>query len=74
MLDMCLELAKILLKGILTKETELTEKGCFYRHTPFATGPNDSPKDILARIGEGKFTISGGNWDSVSPGAKVSGL
>ena len=39
-------------------------------HTPFATGPNDKPQDILTRIGEGKFTLSGGNWDSVSPAAK----
>lgn len=41
-----------------------------YRHTPFANGPNDTPGDILARIGEGKFSLSGGNWDSVSPLAK----
>ncbi|XP_046353959.1 ribosomal protein S6 kinase alpha-1-like [Haliotis cracherodii] len=39
-------------------------------HTPFANGPNDTPNDILARIGEGKFTLSGGNWDSVSAPAK----
>lgn len=39
-------------------------------HTPFANGPNDTPGDILARIGEGKFSLSGGNWDSVSPLAK----
>ena len=40
-------------------------------HTPFANGPNDTPNDILSRIGEGKFTLSGGNWDSVSQAAKV---
>ncbi|XP_041351398.1 ribosomal protein S6 kinase 2 alpha-like [Gigantopelta aegis] len=39
-------------------------------HTPFANGPNDTPSDILARIGEGKFTLAGGNWDSVSSAAK----
>jgi len=39
-------------------------------HTPFANGPNDTPNDILARIGEGKFSLSGGNWDSVSASAK----
>ncbi|KAJ8312931.1 hypothetical protein KUTeg_010304 [Tegillarca granosa] len=39
-------------------------------HTPFANGPNDTPNDILSRIGGGKFTLSGGNWDSVSPQAK----
>jgi hypothetical protein len=44
----------------------------FYRHTPFANGPNDTPNDILSRIGEGKFTLAGGNWDSVSAAAKVS--
>ena len=40
------------------------------RCTPFATGPEDTPKQILARIGEGKIPLSGGNWDSVSPSAK----
>lgn len=44
---------------------------CFARHTPFANGPNDTPNDILGRIGEGRFTLSGGNWDSVSVAAKV---
>ncbi|KAK3097834.1 hypothetical protein FSP39_013613 [Pinctada imbricata] len=39
-------------------------------HTPFANGPNDTPNDILSRIGEGKFTLAGGNWDSVSAAAK----
>ncbi|CAH1799748.1 unnamed protein product [Owenia fusiformis] len=39
-------------------------------HTPFANGPSDTPNDILKRIGEGKFMLSGGNWDSVSPDAK----
>lgn len=39
-------------------------------HTPFANGPNDTPNDILARIGEGKFSLVGGNWDSVSTLAK----
>ncbi|ESO84964.1 hypothetical protein LOTGIDRAFT_236015 [Lottia gigantea] len=39
-------------------------------HTPFANGPNDTPNDILARIGQGKFSLSGGNWDSVSQPAK----
>ena len=40
-------------------------------HTPFAHGPSDTENDILRRIGEGKFTTSGGNWDSVSNMAKV---
>ena len=44
---------------------------CFCSHTPFANGPNDTPNDILARIEEGKFTLVGGNWDSVSAPAKV---
>lgn len=42
----------------------------FLSCTPFATGPEDTPKQILARIGEGKINLSGGNWDSVSPSAK----
>jgi p90 ribosomal S6 kinase len=39
-------------------------------HTPFANGPEDSAEQILARIGEGKFALSGGNWDLMSPAAK----
>ena len=41
------------------------------RYTPFAHGPDDSPEMILARIGEGKFPMMGGNWEHVSPSAKV---
>uniref|UniRef100_G3VW06 non-specific serine/threonine protein kinase n=1 Tax=Sarcophilus harrisii TaxID=9305 RepID=G3VW06_SARHA len=40
--------------------------------TPFANGPDDTPEEILARIGSGKYALSGGNWDSVSDAAKVS--
>ena len=42
-----------------------------FSHTPFANGPNDTPSQILERIGEGKFSLCGGNWDSVSEAAKV---
>ncbi|XP_025132762.2 ribosomal protein S6 kinase alpha-6 isoform X4 [Bubalus bubalis] len=42
-------------------------------YTPFANGPNDTPEEILLRIGNGKFSLSGGNWDSISDGAKGSG-
>uniref|UniRef100_A0A671PBI1 non-specific serine/threonine protein kinase n=1 Tax=Sinocyclocheilus anshuiensis TaxID=1608454 RepID=A0A671PBI1_9TELE len=42
--------------------------------TPFANGPDDTPEEILARIGSGKFALSGGNWDTVSDAAKVSFL
>ncbi|XP_048104764.1 ribosomal protein S6 kinase alpha-1 isoform X1 [Alosa alosa] len=38
--------------------------------TPFANGPEDSPEDILNRIGNGSFTLTGGNWDHVSEAAK----
>ena len=38
--------------------------------TPFASGPEDSAERILARIGEGKLALSGGNWDVVSSTAK----
>jgi hypothetical protein len=48
-----------------------TNKTFVCSHTPFANGPNDTPNDILARIEEGKFTLAGGNWDSVSAPAKV---
>ncbi|XP_067401111.1 ribosomal protein S6 kinase alpha-3 isoform X2 [Emydura macquarii macquarii] len=39
-------------------------------YTPFANGPDDTPEEILARIGSGKFSLSGGYWNSVSITAK----
>ncbi|KAM7098053.1 ribosomal protein S6 kinase alpha-1 isoform 9-T9 [Molossus nigricans] len=39
-------------------------------YTPFANGPSDTPEEILTRIGSGKFTLSGGNWNTVSETAK----
>ncbi|XP_072546244.1 ribosomal protein S6 kinase alpha-1 isoform X5 [Salminus brasiliensis] len=38
--------------------------------TPFANGPEDTPEEILSRIGSGHFTLTGGNWDAVSDSAK----
>uniref|UniRef100_A0A672T024 non-specific serine/threonine protein kinase n=1 Tax=Sinocyclocheilus grahami TaxID=75366 RepID=A0A672T024_SINGR len=38
--------------------------------TPFANGPEDTPEEILARIGSGKFSLTGGYWSSVSLEAK----
>ncbi|KAK6489845.1 ribosomal protein S6 kinase alpha-2 isoform X2 [Huso huso] len=38
--------------------------------TPFANGPDDTPEEILARIGSGIFALSGGNWDTISDAAK----
>ncbi|XP_062393126.1 ribosomal protein S6 kinase alpha-3-like [Sardina pilchardus] len=38
--------------------------------TPFANGPDDTPEDILTRIGSGKFSLTGGYWNSVSAEAK----
>ncbi|XP_035275382.1 ribosomal protein S6 kinase alpha-1 isoform X3 [Anguilla anguilla] len=38
--------------------------------TPFANGPEDTPDDILSRIGSGRFTLKGGNWDTISDSAK----
>uniref|UniRef100_A0A9J8AZF6 non-specific serine/threonine protein kinase n=1 Tax=Cyprinus carpio carpio TaxID=630221 RepID=A0A9J8AZF6_CYPCA len=38
--------------------------------TPFANGPEDTPEEILARIGSGKFSLTGGYWNSVSLEAK----
>uniref|UniRef100_A0A8C8I341 Ribosomal protein S6 kinase n=1 Tax=Oncorhynchus tshawytscha TaxID=74940 RepID=A0A8C8I341_ONCTS len=38
--------------------------------TPFANGPDDTPEEILARIGSGKYALTGGNWDTVSDDAK----
>uniref|UniRef100_A0A3P9J679 non-specific serine/threonine protein kinase n=1 Tax=Oryzias latipes TaxID=8090 RepID=A0A3P9J679_ORYLA len=38
--------------------------------TPFANGPEDTPEEILARIGSGNFSLTGGNWNTVSAEAK----
>ncbi|KAJ8013714.1 hypothetical protein DPEC_G00032650 [Dallia pectoralis] len=38
--------------------------------TPFANGPDDTAEEILARIGSGKYALTGGNWDAVSNAAK----
>ncbi|XP_030247876.1 ribosomal protein S6 kinase alpha-1 isoform X1 [Sparus aurata] len=38
--------------------------------TPFANGPEDTPNEILNRIGNGSFSLTGGNWDTVSDAAK----
>ncbi|KRY81616.1 Ribosomal protein S6 kinase 2 alpha [Trichinella pseudospiralis] len=38
--------------------------------TPFATGPQDSAQEILARVGEGRFNLTDGIWSTVSDGAK----
>uniref|UniRef100_A0AAV2JJU5 Protein kinase domain-containing protein n=1 Tax=Knipowitschia caucasica TaxID=637954 RepID=A0AAV2JJU5_KNICA len=40
--------------------------------TPFANGPEDTPNEILNRIGNGHFSLTGGNWDTVSDATKVS--
>uniref|UniRef100_F1LYL8 Ribosomal protein S6 kinase A6 n=1 Tax=Rattus norvegicus TaxID=10116 RepID=F1LYL8_RAT len=39
-------------------------------YTPFSNGPNDTPEEILLRIGNGRFSLSGGIWDNISRGAK----
>ncbi|KAF1479724.1 Ribosomal protein S6 kinase alpha-3, partial [Eudyptula minor novaehollandiae] len=41
-------------------------------YTPFANGPDDTPEEILARIGSGKFSLNGGYWNTVSDTAKAS--
>ncbi|KAM8913878.1 ribosomal protein S6 kinase alpha-1 isoform 3-T3 [Spinachia spinachia] len=38
--------------------------------TPFANGPEDTPNEILNRIGNGHFSLTGVNWDTVSEAAK----
>lgn len=38
--------------------------------TPFATTPDDTPQQILARVGEGKLNLNKGAWTSVSNSAK----
>jgi len=39
--------------------------------TPFAQNNTDSPNTILRRIEGGEFSMTGGNWDAVSPAGKV---
>ncbi|XP_007893071.1 ribosomal protein S6 kinase alpha-1 isoform X2 [Callorhinchus milii] len=39
-------------------------------YTPFANGPDDTPGEILARIGSGRYTLQGGNWNKISSAAK----
>ncbi|XP_072890504.1 ribosomal protein S6 kinase alpha-1 isoform X1 [Hemitrygon akajei] len=39
-------------------------------YTPFANGPDDTPSEILARIGSGRYNLQGGNWDKASSAAK----
>ncbi|MCI4394142.1 hypothetical protein PGIGA_G00165560 [Pangasianodon gigas] len=52
----------------ITKTVDyLHSQGVF---TPFANGPDDTPDDILSRIGSGKFSLTGGYWNSVSNEAK----
>jgi len=49
----------------------ITENVIFVsRKTPFATTPNDTPSQILARVGEGRIDLMTGNWGEVSAGAK----
>ncbi|KAM7015642.1 ribosomal protein S6 kinase alpha-2 [Tautogolabrus adspersus] len=38
--------------------------------SPFASSSEDTAEEILAKIGSGKFIITGGNWDLVSDAAK----
>ncbi|XP_060924327.1 ribosomal protein S6 kinase alpha-2 [Limanda limanda] len=38
--------------------------------SPFASSPEDTAEEILAQIGSGRVTITGGNWDLVSDAAK----
>lgn len=43
----------------------------FTSFTPFANGPEDTPDEILNRIGNGHFSLGGGNWETMSDAAKV---
>ncbi|UYV81796.1 RPS6KA2 [Cordylochernes scorpioides] len=38
--------------------------------TPFANGPNDTPNEILARMGEGRYDLVSGNWVNITRAAK----
>ena len=32
----------------------------------FASGPNATPEEVLLHIGNGKFSLSGRNWNNIS--------
>ncbi|CAB3407811.1 unnamed protein product [Caenorhabditis bovis] len=38
--------------------------------TPFSTGPNDTPDQILQRVGDGKISMSNSVWNNISENAK----
>lgn len=65
------ELAIILTEAQVREVTNI-EFFWLNSYTPFANGPDDTPEEILARIGSGKFSLSGGYWNSVSDTAKAS--
>uniref|UniRef100_A0A8C2G0Q1 Ribosomal protein S6 kinase n=2 Tax=Cyprinus carpio TaxID=7962 RepID=A0A8C2G0Q1_CYPCA len=48
------------------------DEGCdIWKHTfTHIIDKHYTPEDILSRIGSGRFTLSGGNWDAVSDAAK----
>ena len=52
----------------------LTNLSSSTSRTPFATGPEDTPNQILQRIGEGSISLTGGSWDNISDTAKVDAL
>ncbi|KAL0276155.1 UNVERIFIED_CONTAM: hypothetical protein PYX00_003784 [Menopon gallinae] len=39
-------------------------------HSPFASGPDDTPREILRRISTGKLDLDSGNWANVSAEGK----
>lgn len=41
-----------------------------FSETPFATNENDSPQQILKRVGEGKYSLDGPNWSNISEQAR----
>lgn len=66
-----------MIRFIITTEVQVmevinTEIVWLNSYTPFANGPDDTPEEILARIGSGKFSLSGGYWNTVSDTAKAS--
>ncbi|PIO32739.1 hypothetical protein AB205_0159890 [Aquarana catesbeiana] len=39
-------------------------------YTLFTNGPNNTPEEILLRIGSGNFSLSGGNWNTMPDAVK----
>lgn len=64
----------VLLKTYILNFLNWLNHYILWRHTPFANGPEDTPTEILNRIGNSNLDLKSGNWTVVSAEAKVQFL